>query len=259
MSNVRVAIAGVGNCASSLIQGIAYYRDADPNDVVPGLMHVVLGGYPVGALAPVAGGDVAAAKVGRALRAPAPAPRPLLPRRRRGVPGHAGRRGPGAARLAGGRAGRLPARRVRVGAAPLRRGLPRGQGRLRQRHPGLHRLRPRMGEALRGGRRAHRRGRHQEQGRIHHRAPCPDPAVRGPRARARPHVPAERRRKHGLPQHARAGPTRVEEDLQDPGRDQPDRAHPPPGRRHPHRAVRPRAVAARPEVGLHPNGGPELR
>ncbi len=39
---VRVAIAGVGNCASSLVQGIEYYRSADPDEGVPGLMHVVL-------------------------------------------------------------------------------------------------------------------------------------------------------------------------------------------------------------------------
>jgi myo-inositol-1-phosphate synthase len=64
MSTVRVAIAGVGNCASSLVQGISYYRDASPSDVVPGLMHVVLGGYHVGDLEPVAAFDVDAAKVG---------------------------------------------------------------------------------------------------------------------------------------------------------------------------------------------------
>jgi myo-inositol-1-phosphate synthase len=64
MSSVRVAIAGVGNCASSLVQGISYYRDADPEDVVPGLMHVVLGGYHVRDLMPVAAFDVDAAKVG---------------------------------------------------------------------------------------------------------------------------------------------------------------------------------------------------
>ena len=64
MSTVRVAIAGVGNCASSLVQGISYYRDASPSDVVPGLMHVVLGGYHVGDLVPVAAFDVDAAKVG---------------------------------------------------------------------------------------------------------------------------------------------------------------------------------------------------
>jgi myo-inositol-1-phosphate synthase len=42
---VRVAIIGVGNCASSLVQGVHYYRDAQPDDFVPGLMHVNLGGY----------------------------------------------------------------------------------------------------------------------------------------------------------------------------------------------------------------------
>ena len=64
MNTVRVAIAGVGNCASSLIQGISYYREARPDEVVPGLMHVVLGGYHVGDLEVVAAFDVDAAKVG---------------------------------------------------------------------------------------------------------------------------------------------------------------------------------------------------
>jgi myo-inositol-1-phosphate synthase len=65
MSNkIRVAIAGVGNCASSLIQGIEYYRDADPADTVPGLMHVTLGGYHVSDVEFVAAFDVDAAKVG---------------------------------------------------------------------------------------------------------------------------------------------------------------------------------------------------
>ncbi len=40
MSTIRLAIAGVGNCASSLIQGLSYYAEADPADEVPGLMHV---------------------------------------------------------------------------------------------------------------------------------------------------------------------------------------------------------------------------
>ncbi len=61
---VRVAIAGVGNCASSLVQGVEYYRNADPNEEVPGLMHVVLGGYHVGDVDFVAAFDVDAAKVG---------------------------------------------------------------------------------------------------------------------------------------------------------------------------------------------------
>jgi myo-inositol-1-phosphate synthase len=61
---VRVAIAGIGNCASSLVQGVAYYKDAAPDDEVPGLMHVVLGGYHVGDVEFVAAFDVDAAKVG---------------------------------------------------------------------------------------------------------------------------------------------------------------------------------------------------
>jgi myo-inositol-1-phosphate synthase len=61
---VRVAIAGVGNCSSSLVQGVEYYGDAAPDDEVPGLMHVVLGGYHVGDVDFVAAFDVDAAKVG---------------------------------------------------------------------------------------------------------------------------------------------------------------------------------------------------
>jgi myo-inositol-1-phosphate synthase len=64
MSKIKVAIAGVGNCASSLIQGVEYYREADPAEVVPGLMHVELGGYHVGDVEFVAAFDVDAAKVG---------------------------------------------------------------------------------------------------------------------------------------------------------------------------------------------------
>ncbi|MDQ1396550.1 MAG: myo-inositol-phosphate synthase [Acidimicrobiaceae bacterium] len=64
MSKIRVAIAGVGNCASSLVQGVEYYRNADPADSVPGLMHVNLGGYHVSDVDFVAAFDVDAAKVG---------------------------------------------------------------------------------------------------------------------------------------------------------------------------------------------------
>ena len=47
-TKIKVAIAGVGNCASSLLQGVEYYRAADPSESVPGLMHVKLGAYHVG-------------------------------------------------------------------------------------------------------------------------------------------------------------------------------------------------------------------
>ncbi|MEJ3742362.1 inositol-3-phosphate synthase [Actinomycetes bacterium KLBMP 9797] len=67
MGSVRVAIVGVGNCASSLIQGVEYYRKADPNDRVPGLMHVTFGDYHVSDVEFVAAFDVDAKKVGRDL------------------------------------------------------------------------------------------------------------------------------------------------------------------------------------------------
>jgi myo-inositol-1-phosphate synthase len=67
MGSVRVAIVGVGNCASSLVQGVEYYRQADPEARVPGLMHVVLGGYHVSDIEFVAAFDVDGKKVGRDL------------------------------------------------------------------------------------------------------------------------------------------------------------------------------------------------
>lgn len=67
MSKVRVAIIGVGNCASSFVQGVAYYQDADPNEFVPGLMNVNLGGYHIGDIEFSAAFDVDANKVGRDL------------------------------------------------------------------------------------------------------------------------------------------------------------------------------------------------
>jgi myo-inositol-1-phosphate synthase len=65
---IRLAIAGVGNCASSLIQGLFYYKDVNSNDgLVPGLMNNVLGGYKISDIRPVAAFDVDKRKVGRDL------------------------------------------------------------------------------------------------------------------------------------------------------------------------------------------------
>ena len=64
MGSVRVAIVGVGNCASSLVQGVHYYRDADETTSVPGLMHVRFGDYHVSDIEFVAAFDVDAKKVG---------------------------------------------------------------------------------------------------------------------------------------------------------------------------------------------------
>jgi myo-inositol-1-phosphate synthase len=64
---IRVAIVGVGNCAASLVQGVHFYRDADPSAAVPGLMHVKFGPYHVSDIQFVAAFDVDAKKVGRDL------------------------------------------------------------------------------------------------------------------------------------------------------------------------------------------------
>jgi myo-inositol-1-phosphate synthase len=61
---VRVALIGVGNCANSLLQGVEYYKDASPEDSVPGLMHVDLGGYHISDIEFVAAFDVVKGKVG---------------------------------------------------------------------------------------------------------------------------------------------------------------------------------------------------
>ncbi len=64
MTAIRVAVVGVGNCASSLIQGVHYYRDAAPDEDVPGLMHVQFGNYHVSDITFVAAFDVDTKKVG---------------------------------------------------------------------------------------------------------------------------------------------------------------------------------------------------
>jgi myo-inositol-1-phosphate synthase len=65
MSKVRVGIIGVGNCASSFVQGLEYYRHADPASQVPGLMHVDLGGYHISDIEISAAFDIDVAKVGK--------------------------------------------------------------------------------------------------------------------------------------------------------------------------------------------------
>ena len=67
MGKVKVAIAGVGNCASALVQGVEYYKDAKEDEFVPGLMHVNLGGYHIRDIEFVAAFDVDANKVGKEL------------------------------------------------------------------------------------------------------------------------------------------------------------------------------------------------
>ena len=65
MAKIRVAVVGVGNCASSLVQGVEFYRDVRTNERVPGLMHLTLGGYHVGDIEICAAFDVSDTKVGK--------------------------------------------------------------------------------------------------------------------------------------------------------------------------------------------------
>jgi len=63
MEKIKIALIGVGNCSSSLIQGIYYYRDKDPKDII-GLMHQEIGGYKPGDIQVVAAFDIDRRKVG---------------------------------------------------------------------------------------------------------------------------------------------------------------------------------------------------
>ena len=67
MSKIRVAIVGVGNCASSLVQGVTYYKDAKPEDTIPGIMHVQFGDYDIDDVEFVAAFDVDETTVGNEL------------------------------------------------------------------------------------------------------------------------------------------------------------------------------------------------
>jgi len=67
LGNINVAIIGVGNCASSLVQGVYYYKKAKESEFVPGLMHVNLGGYHIGDIKFVAAFDIDKNKVGKDL------------------------------------------------------------------------------------------------------------------------------------------------------------------------------------------------
>jgi myo-inositol-1-phosphate synthase len=66
-NKVRAGIIGVGNCASSFVQGVEYYRKADPNELIPGLMHVDLGGYHISDIEFSTAFDIDAQKVGKPL------------------------------------------------------------------------------------------------------------------------------------------------------------------------------------------------
>ena len=268
MGKVRIAIVGVGNCASSLVQGLEYYKDADDGARVPGLMHVRFGPYHISDVEVVAAFDVDAKKVGCDLAEAINASENNTIKIAEVPPtGVTVQRGPtmdglgeyyreiitesdepavdvaGALREAGADVlvSYLP---VGFGAGrPLLRPVrDRRARRLRERAAGVHRLRPAVGREVHRGRRPDHRRRHQVPGRRHHHAPRAGQAVRGPRGRTAPHLPAELRRQHGLHEHAGAQAAPVEEDLQDPGGDLSDPARDG-ARRRAHRPFGPCAVA----------------
>ncbi len=283
---VRVAIIGVGNCANSFVQGVHHYADADPAEQVPGLMHVDLGGYHVSDIEFTCAFDINKTKVGKDLgqaiwadpnntckftnKVPkklgvAGAPR-HDPRRPRQVPQGEDHQGAGRDRRhrldpqgdQDRRRRLLPAGRLRGRDQVVRRADPRGRRRLRELHPGVHRPRALLEQPLQEGGAADRRRRHQVAGRRHDRAPHAGAPVPRPRREDAAHLAAQRRRQHGLLQHARARAAGVQEDLQDQRGDVDHGPHAA-RRRRLHRPVGLRAVADRPQVGPHPPRGPGVR
>ena len=284
MSKIRLAIAGVGNCANSLVQGLEYYKDADPSDEVPGLMHVVLGGYHIRDIELVAAFDVDAEKVGLdAGKAIWASENNTIKFAEVGELGVTVMRGPtldGFGEFYREICEESPAAPVDV-AQVLRDTrtdvlvsyLPVGseeaqryyaQACLDAKAAFVNAIPVFIASDPEWAAKFEEAGvpivgddiKSQVGATIVHRMLARLFEDRG--VAHRPHVPAELRRQHGLQEHARAQAPEVQEDLEDAVGHQPDR----PGhlrRRRPHRPVRPRAVARRPQVGLHPPRGPQLR
>ncbi len=281
---VRVAIIGVGNCSNSFMQGLTYYHEAKRDEFVPGLMHVDLGGYHISDVEVVAAFDVVKGKVGVDLAdaiwahpndtikfADVPKTGVTVSRgmtldgigkylsqvvEKDDEPDRRHRRHPQGP--PGRRRRQLPAGRLGGRDQVVRRADHGGRLRDGELHAGLHRPRGLLEHALPGGRRADHRRRHQVAGRRHDHAPRAHLAL--PRARRPPRQDdaAERRRQLRLPEHARARASRVEEDLEDERRHVDARLRPR-RRQRARRPVRLRAVADRPQVGVHPPRGVELR
>ena len=228
---VRVAIVGVGNCASSLVQGLEYYKDADDDARVPGLMHVRFGDYhiPTSRSSPrstwtprrsaVDLSEAIFASENNTIKIADVPPTGVTVQRGPTLDGLGEyyRGDHHRVRRAGrGRGRRRCARPAPTCWCPTCRWAPRqadkfyaqcaidAERRVRQRAAGVHRLRPGVGGEVHRGRRADRRRRHQVPGRRDHHAPRPGQAVRGPRRGAAAHLPAQRRRQHGLHEHAGA-------------------------------------------------------
>ncbi len=283
---LRVGIVGVGNCASSFVQGLTYYGEAEANEPVPGLMNVELGGYHVG--------DIEIVCRLRRQR------RQGRPRRRRSdlraAEQHAAlrrraadrRHGPSAARRSTGsastcatrsrsrtsrrpmsptscersrhrRARVLPAGRLAAGDRVLRRAGAGGRLRLRQLHPGVHRLGPDMARSASRS------------------AGCRSSATTSRARSARPSSTAcstnlfrERGVRLDRTYQLNFGGNTDFQNMLERERLESKKISktqavtsqldmPLAAERHPCRPERPRAVADRPQVGLHPHGGHHLR
>ena len=266
MGSVRVAIVGVGNCASSLVQGVEYYKDADPSGKVPGLMHVKFGDYHVNDVEFVAAFDVDAKKVGfdlaEAINASENNTIKIADVPPTGVTVQRGVTNDGLGKYYRQTIEESDAEPVDIVQAlkdaqvdVLVSYLPVGsevadkyyaqcaidagvafvnalpvfiasdpEWAAKFEAAGV----PIIGDDIKC----------QVGATITHRVH--GQAVRGPRRRAGPHLPAQRRRQHGLQEHARARPPGVQEDLQDPGRHLQHRARP----RRAQRAHRPVATTS---------------
>ncbi len=281
---VRVAIVGVGNCASALVQGVHYYRDAKPDEFVPGLMHVDLGGYHISDIEFSAAFDVDADKVGRDLGEAIGRGQNNTVRfcdvPEMGVPVHRGMTHDGIGKYLSTVIKKSPGETADVVQVlkdthtdVVVSYLPVGSEQATKWY---------VEQVLQAGcafvncmpvfiarepywqRRFEQRGlpivgddiKSQVGATIVHRQL--DAALRRSRRAPRAHAPAERRRQHRLHEHARARAARVEEDLEDQRRHVAARLR----HRRPQRAHRPerlRPVARRSQVGVHPHGGPQLR
>ena len=242
MGSIRVAIVGVGNCAASLVQGVEYYKDADPAARVPGLMHVKFGPYHVRDVEFVAAFDVDAKKVGSGplrrdrrqreqhdqdrRRAAARRHRPARPhpRRPRQVLPRDHRPSPTTRRSTSSRRCARPASTcwsATCRSVPSRPRSSTPSARSTRGSPSSTPCRS-SSRATRSGPRSSRRpacrssattSSRQVGATITHRVLAKLFEDRG--VIARPHVPAQRRRQHGLHEHARARAPGVQEDLQD--------------------------------------------
>ena len=213
----------------------------DPDDFVPGLMHVDLGGYHIRDIEFVAAFDVVKDKVGNDLADAiwahpndtikfADVPKTGITVSRGMTHDGIGKylsevveKAPGETDDVVGilketqrrRRRQLPPGRLRGGDQVVRRADPQRRLRDGELHARLHRARAVLAAPLRGGRRADHRRRHQVAGRRDDHAPRADDALPRARRPPRPDDAAERRRQLRLPEHARARPPRVEEDLED--------------------------------------------